>query len=481
MANEKPGYDPMEEIGVPSGGHHDTMQSILIKAPSWFGSAVIHGVVFLIMLQVQWDVTSKNEKNVVAKLTDEPPEVVEEVPEPEQPELEDVMLEDDAPSTEVEMEEMEMDQQLVDVPGFNEMEPDEAPPLQIAKLALGEDGAPGHFLGIYRSRGGSGKRKGLMRGGGSRGSEKAVIDSLGWLARVQEPDGHWDSVKWGAGGNVDNAVTGLALLAFLGHGETDREGKYRQTVYKALEWMEKSNNNGFFAGTYYTQGICTMAVSEAYGLTRNERWGAMAQKAVDHLINNMNPKGGWDYNGNNPERVDTSVTGWCVMAVKSAHASGLKAPEQAIERIKQWLRESINADGTTGYQRNPNVQGTGGGTPAMTAVATLGRQFMGWPRDSEDMQKGLNYLARSGPNLQNEYYYYYGTLCMFQAGGPIWDDWNKKLRDPLIALQVKGRGPEFDGSWDPTGTYGTHGGRVYQTAMAVFTLEVYYRFLPVLK
>ncbi|MFN9037496.1 MAG: hypothetical protein ACK5YO_14440, partial [Planctomyces sp.] len=34
------------------------------------------------------------------------------------------------------------------------------------------------------------------------------------------------------------------------------------------------------------------------------------------------------------------------------------------------------------------------------------------------------------------------------------------------------------GSWDVTDPHGNGGGRIYQTALSVLTLEVYYRHLP---
>jgi hypothetical protein len=482
MAGEIPQEPEYYEPEEYQGTSHDFLQSVLIMAPSWLGSAIIHAVIILVLCQVPWGLGQDRDKTFEANLKEPPAEDIEEQEEPEPPKIEDdpELTDDSLPAEDVAfIPEVEMEQLDIDVPGFNEDEPDEEPPLAIAKLALGDEGAAGHFHGIYGSRGGRGRKKSLMRFGGSRRSEKSVDDALGWLARAQEEDGHWDAQRWG-GGNVDAAVTGLALLAFLGHGETDREGKYRRNVYKALEWLERFQApDGSFKARFYTQGICTMAASEAYGLSRNPRWKSMAQKAVNFCVQNQNPEGGWDYGGNNPGRVDTSVTGWVVMGVKSGVASGLDVPPEAISRIKNWLKWSVNAQGLTGYAGEPGKPS--GGSPAMTAVATLGRQFMGWKRDHPDMTKALAYLDKSGVTLENMYYTYYATLVMFQAGGEFWNKWNKAFRDPLIDKQVTGRGLEFDGSWDTDISYGAQGGRVYSTAMSVFCLEIYYRFLPLLK
>jgi len=479
MADEYEQYDD-EQVYDSQG--HDVLQSILMRAPSWLGSAIVHAVIILVLFQIPWDAGKVDKPPVTVDLTTLIEEI-EEIEEPERPDIpeEPEITDQRLPEQDVTfVPDVEMEQLEMDVPGFNELEPDEDPPLAIAKLALGDQGAAGHFHGVYGSRGGRGRRKSLLRFGGSRRSEKAVLDALGWLARAQEDDGHWDSKRWGASGNVDAAVTGLALLAFLGHGETDMDGKYKRNVYKALQWLKKYQApNGSFKARFYTQGICTMGVSEAYGMTR--RWGTMAQKAVTFCVENQNPQGGWDYGGNNPGRIDTSVSGWVMMGVKSGVASGLNVPPQAIERMKNWLKTSTNADYSTGYSYAPGGR-SGGGTGPMTAVGVLGKLFMGWRNDHAAVVGGLKYLKAKGVTLNNMYYTYYATLAMFQGGGEFWNDWNKKFRDPLIEKQVKGRGLEFDGSWDPQGiTYGGQGGRVYTTAMSVFCLEIYYRFLPVLK
>jgi hypothetical protein len=83
---------------------------------------------------------------------------------------------------------------------------------------------------------------------------------------------------------------------------------------------------------------------------------------------------------------------------------------------------------------------------------------------------------------QNLYYWYYGTLGCFQAGGDTWKKWNTKMKDALVPHQIKGgvldgSPQDRDGSWDPDDVWGAWGGRVYSTALATLSLEVYYRYV----
>jgi hypothetical protein len=61
-------------------------------------------------------------------------------------------------------------------------------------------------------------------------------------------------------------------------------------------------------------------------------------------------------------------------------------------------------------------------------------------------------------------------------GGSPWQAWNGALRDLLVSLQSSD-GHEA-GSWKPGGGHDQQGGRLYMTALAVCTLEVYYRHMP---
>ena len=70
----------------------------------------------------------------------------------------------------------------------------------------------------------------LTENGGSGTTERSVLAALRWLKNKQAPDGSWP------GGTSEGAATGLATLAFLGHGETPASPEFGTTVSRAREW-----------------------------------------------------------------------------------------------------------------------------------------------------------------------------------------------------------------------------------------------------
>ncbi len=113
----------------------------------------------------------------------------------------------------------------------------------------------------------------------------------------------------------------------------------------------------------------------------------------------------------------------------------------------------------------------------MTAVGLLCRMYLGWKRDRPALKTGVEHLAGIGPSREDIYYDYYATQVLHHWGGPLWDQWNLKMREQLVESQIK-EGPGA-GSWDVTDPHGYAGGRIYQTALSLLTLEVYYRHLPI--
>ena len=84
----------------------------------------------------------------------------------------------------------------------------------------------------------------------------------------------------------------------------------------------------------------------------------------------------------------------------------------------------------------------------------------------------------NGYNQINYYYWYYGTLAMFQMGGEYWSNWNEKIKDVLANSQEKDGCKA--GSWAPVGKRCGAGGRVYATTLSIMSLEIYYRYQKIL-
>ncbi|MHC4916101.1 MAG: prenyltransferase/squalene oxidase repeat-containing protein [Planctomycetota bacterium] len=379
----------------------------------------------------------------------------------------------------------------------------------ISDIPLGGTGVTGSIgvggggmAGVYGYRDGGGRKRAVARFGGSPATESAVEAALRWLARNQEADGHWEITRHlpekSFSKNRPNpsyvpGVTGLALLAFLGAGYTHKvQSPYRESVLKAVNWMiQQQNDDGTFAKRHshstYSEFICCLAISEAYGMTKDERLKEVAQKSVDWALKTQTPYSGWRYHRKNDS--DTSVVGWALMALKSAKMAGLKVDGSAFQGITTFLDKVTvkGDDGTVQALYRPQEKVSSGfesDTRCCTAIAMLCRQFLGAKRDNPQVSGSADWLAGNVPEWSDRnarvthfYYWYYGTLAMFQVGGERWNKWNEAQKKVLLDNQRKG-GPE-DGSWDPKCYYGHHfGGRAYNTALGALTLEVYYRYLP---
>jgi hypothetical protein len=203
---------------------------------------------------------------------------------------------------------------------------------------------------------------------------------------------------------------------------------------------------------------------------------------VDYSLTvHQNPYSGWRYAAK--EGPDTSVTGWFVMQLKSAKIAGLKVDGGGFQGAANWLDKVSDKNGHVGYT------GPGGGGTGLAAVGMVCRQFMGMPSDDPLLKAGAELLAKELPtwpagSRRSYYYWYYGTLGMFQMGGEPWKKWNEALKPTLVNNQCKG-GPldgtaaDKDGSWDPIFDQDdTRSGRAYSTAVGALCLEVYYRYLP---
>ncbi len=335
-----------------------------------------------------------------------------------------------------------------------------------------------------------GTKRGLLKGyGGTETTEKAVQAGLKWLAKMQRKDGSWSLVgpyKNGATDDNAPAATAMALLAFQGNGVTHKTGKYKKNVAAAWRWLleeQDADGNFFHEGPFhhrfYTQGQCTIAICELYGMSKDEKYREPAERAVQYCLRSQSSEGGWRYSPGADS--DVSVTGWIVMALQSAMMAGLEVPEDHFRRIGRFL-DKVGRDGGSRYPYQNGKEPT----TTMTAEALLCRQYLGWTRDDQRLIDGMDYIT-ADENLisyqrnRNVYYWYYATQAAHHMEGRHWKRWNSVMRQILPEQQVKS-GREA-GSWDPlkptADQWEAHGGRLYVTCLSIYMLEVYYRHLPI--
>ena len=355
------------------------------------------------------------------------------------------------------------------------------------------DGQPLPRLYSLRSR--ESRLSVAQENGGTIKTERAVDKALQWLAANQESTGRWNPKQHqagredrvfghnrdGAGANADAGITGLATLAFLGAGNTHLEGPHAETVGMGLNFLKAHQKaNGDLSGNaklfarMYCHSMALLALSEALAITGDNRLLEAVQKGVDFSVAAQNSSdGGWRYQPG--DSGDMSQFGWQVLALHSARLGGAKVPEKTFRQMNDFLRSCSTGVGYGLASYRPNQRPTA----SMTAEALLCRYFLHQHVSDAALDEAKRMITQELPNQRhvNMYYWYYGTLAMFHAGGEDWEIWNEAMKQTLLPMQ-RSSGSEA-GSWDPNGMWGGYGGRVYSTATAALNLEVYYRYLPV--
>jgi len=339
-----------------------------------------------------------------------------------------------------------------------------APTMGLGEGRFGTSGVRGPGGGGFGQRVGPMRSKRMQAGGSSMEAEKTVLAALRWLKERQKPDGSWEN-KYQA------AITGLATLAFLGHGHTPDDPEFGQTLMKAFQYLVSKGPQA----NMYEHAILTYALAEGYGMTQSPALKEPLQQCVDVLVTSQQVKktdplhtGGWRYKRES-EDADTSVTGWCVQALEAGKLAGASIPASTFEGASKYLW-NMYSGGSFGYTAPAGYR------PGTAAIGILCQAFMGQggdPRIKQALDKVKNekfeWEKDSGWTI---YTWYYQTQACFQGGGSYWEHWNNNFRDALVRKQSS------DGHWDfPPKSKETYG-LAYSTALCCLMLEVYYRYLP---
>jgi hypothetical protein len=479
--------DPRQHVGKPGTWLDDALR----QTPSWLVSMVVHMVLLLVLalLTLPTAVPDELRQLVIAPDKTEELDTLEEL-NYEPPKNIDVSAELSAVGT-------ELKQADVEVSGAEDVE---AAAVAVELSDIGFERAPRNDLlatvGAYTGDGLSGRGEGkrgelVQKYGGTAASEKSVAAALKWLAEHQFYDGGWSfnhtrtpscHGQCRNPGRLEDArigATAMALLPFLGAGQTHKTGSYKTTVKNGLYFlitnMKRSPQGGNMwepGGRMYSHGMASIVLCEAYAMTHDKGLLQPAQEAINFICYAQDPVGGgWRYDPR--EKGDTSVVGWQIMALKSGHMAYLVVPPSTAKKAFQFL-DSVQEDSGAFYGYLDPGRGE-----ATTAIGLLCRMYLGWKKDNASLQRGVEWISNTGPSKGNMYYNYYATQVMRHWEGDLWTKWNDVMRDQLVNSQAKG-GHETGSWYMPGGDLGAdQGGRLYCTSMATMVLEVYYRHMPI--
>ena len=306
----------------------------------------------------------------------------------------------------------------------------------------------------------------------------SVDKALNYLATQQAENGSFPG-QYGQ----TTAVAALAGMAFLSKGYTPGLGPFGENINRSIDFVLSNEQvrdgkpSGYLLhsaqGKMYAHCISTLFLSEVSGMVDPERQGRIDEvlpRALSLILTAQRVpkdprfKGGWRYEPQSRD-ADLSLTGWAIMALRSARLNGGPVPIEAIDDAVNFVVrcQPPGAKGEKGFSYQPSQ----GGKPAMTGVGILCLMLCG-RHDDKMLPRAGDFMLTQNLNQRwggSHFFYgiYYCSQASFQLGGKYWDKWATGMYENSLQHQQQ------SGSW----------GDPYKTAMTVLALTVSYRQLPV--
>jgi hypothetical protein len=335
--------------------------------------------------------------------------------------------------------------------------------------------------------------------------QETVKKGLAWMAKSQFKDGHWEGVN----GQYAVSMTALGGMSLLCEGSTIREGKYRDNIRRAANWlMDRVQPNGLIGnpssasegGRYmYGHGFALLflscVVGEEENARRREKLVELLEKAAKFTHDAQTNRGGWGYvsakDGSNFDEGSVTITQ--VQALRAARNAGIIVPNAAIKMAQKYLVDSTDAQGGVMYSLAFGGGGGGGGRPALTAAAvSCGFSYGDYQSDivKRWLKNCQNTLSIPGDGRRmghDEYTHYYYAQVVYVLGEDrfkkivpesrsdealTWSKYRKSVLDDYKRTQSP------DGSWGGGG-WGQGIGPVYVTAMHLTVLQLDRAALPI--
>jgi hypothetical protein len=290
--------------------------------------------------------------------------------------------------------------------------------------------------------------------------DKMYLSGLQFLQRTQSEAGNWPDQPRG----TEPALTALAVVSILAHGDDPNFGPYAKTVHRGLDYIIKQMDatTGYIGPSMYNHGFSTLALAESYGAVDDPRLGTALQKAVRLIVSaqEQNARHAWRYS---PEAkdADTTVSGAQMVALLAARNAGIPVPQHTIQNGLDFFVSCQTGDGGIGYISPvaPNATRTAIGC----LVLALAKE-----KNSAAFKAAFNFLKNAPADSQYpQYFLYYASQAFFHGSPEAWQNWNRENIKSLRGTQTP------DGNWD------SQFGPTFATAGSLLSLALNYRYLPI--
>ena len=284
---------------------------------------------------------------------------------------------------------------------------------------------------------------------------------LQYLAKSQDEKGSWNDMV-----GTEPGVVGLCVAAFLAHGEDPNSGPYSKNIRAGIDYIlsQQNDRNGYIGSSMYNHAFAAKALAESYGVVDNPKIAPALEKAVELIVSSQkkNRFGAWRYTPESRD-ADTTVTGCQMVTLFAARNAGIAVPDEAIKKGLAYLATCRGQDGDYGYTF------ASGGKPTLTAIGSLCLS-LGKERDSKGYQASLAYLKKNIDFRDQSYpfyFEYYMSQALFHADEATWKEWNARNIRYLSTIQSS------------DGSFPGNQGASFNTAGALLSLALNYRFLPI--
>lgn len=324
-----------------------------------------------------------------------------------------------------------------------------------------------------------------------------VPPALAWLTHTQNRRGWWHP-----GGEKDPYAdqepapdpsaecvlsTAFGFLAGLRGGYSHKEGNLRQFARQAMLWCRSiQNSDGDFASAVDDEPVlhhaaATLAMGEAFRLSDDKVLLPILDKALEHLLETRNLDGGWGFmplDGHS----NVLATGFALLALRSAHSSGLSIPPGVFEDVAYWIWNLRGYEHTGWSQRHDEMPAGDGAEvdarPVADAVFVLALKWGGFVTVGDlSVDAALERLRAqpTGWDKSDPMARFWTSVALWKVDPDNAGEWSEQTVEAVEAAAIEEqRGtdtePETVVSWTSSDWWSRRYGRTFTQSATAITL-----------